>query len=303
MISLRERNCQGVIKIGVMEVFSNNNVTPDFKPLPMDIDPATTSTYNHADDVMRVIKYYIPNAEIHLVPFTLDGRTYLIEQNVQLVNVSLESSRLPISFVELSEKSFILASAGNSGSEGEGLLAQVEKVCAVGAVTANLTPQSYSSYGKGAIKTCAITGLNIYNPNRILHGTSYAAPVITGLLAQWYVWYHENFNVYPTIAQTNEFVIKNSHDIFDDSWDMKTGYGLLRLPKYFEATKSVFKVGSPTAKIVKYKENETPLEKEITLLAPAKTENGRTIVAASDITDICVMSRYWNGTEAEYVKG
>lgn len=302
MISLRERDCQGVVKIGVMEMYTNGKELCDFKPFPMQPHPSYAPYTNHADNVIRVIRHYVPNAEIHLVPSSLDGRNYLIEQGIKLVNVSLSGNVVPLSFTELSKKAFIVVAAGNDGIEGESEYAKVEKACAVGAVNSNLQPQSYSSYGEGVVKTCAITGLNTYT-GATLHGTSFAAPVVTGLLAQWYIWYHQKFNIYPTIAQTNEFVIRNSHDIFDDSWDMRTGYGLLRLPKYFEATKSVFKVGSPTAKIVKYKEDETPIESEVTLLAPAKTENGRTIVAASDITDICVMSRYWNGTEAEYVKG
>lgn len=294
---VRSRNYADTIKIGVIELYSNGKELCDYKPFTMSPHPTYQPYTDHADNVIKVIRKYVPNAEIHLVPSTLQGRQYLIEQGIKLVNVSL-GGYAANSFYTLADNAFLVIAAGNDGSEGESQLAQIEKACAVGAVDSNFQPQYYSSYGEGVVKTCAVTGLNIYT-GATLHGTSFAAPVITGLLAQWYIWYFNQFNTYPTISQSNEFVIKNSHDIFEDAWDLKTGYGLLRLPKYFEAKKFIFEVGNPIAKEIKYKENEPSTEKNIQLMVTPKLENGRTVVGASDITDACVMSRYWSGV-AEY---
>jgi alkylated DNA nucleotide flippase Atl1 len=286
-MNLRERVCTGVMKIGVVEMYSNG-LENAIKPFQMNPHPTNPSFTNHADNVIKVIRYYVPNAEIHLVPSTAQGLQYLIAQGIKLVNVSL-SGYSTTAFRNLAESAFLVIAAGNDGDEGESGLARMDKVCAVGAVNSSLQPMSYSSYGHGVVKTTAIAGLTKYT-GQALHGTSFAAPVVTGLLAQWYIWFHQTFNIYPSIKHANRFVIQNSDDIFEDSWDMRTGHGLMRLPKEF--THRVFEVTQnvATGTVITYSDVNPPVSKTVTLLATPAIQNGRFMVAVTDLGDVLDLS-------------
>ena len=298
---VRDRKPTDKIKIGLIELYSNGKEDV-IMPFPMSAHPTYQPYTDHADNTSKIIKSYIPNAEIHLVFNSFQGIKYLMDNDIKLVNISLGGMALNSNYA-LAEKSFLVIAAGNDGDEGENGMASIEKACAVGAVNSSFIPQSYSSFGKGYVKTCAVTGLDIYT-GKVLHGTSFAAPVVTALIGQWYIWYFNQFGVYPTIAQSNDFVIKNSHDIFEDDWDLKTGYGIMRLPKQFNHKAIKLQQNNNVGKIVKIKENEPNTEEDINLMVTPFAINGRTVVGASDIGDAFGIGRSWEQStqNAIYVK-
>jgi hypothetical protein len=302
-MNLRKRNysCSN-IKIGVIELYSNGKEQELGAIVPFPMKPHTTnlSYTNHAFNVITVIRTFAPEAEIFLVPPSHKAVDYLIEKGVHLVNVSLRTFDASW-YDRLADKAFIITSGGNDGAEGEYGLATSDRVCAVGAVDSNLKPQSYSSYGKGKIKTCAIVGLN-YGTG-ILHGTSFASPVVTGLLAQWYSWYKSKFNAKPTVSATNEFIKINSHDIWDDGKDVRTGYGLLRLPYEFEATELKIKKDSPIGIKTTYTEG-TAKEELVDLLYIPNIQNNRMVLAIADVALTFGQSIVWDGQEsiASFIK-
>jgi len=278
-MNLRERICVGTIKIGVVEAYSNGQ---EQATRPFQMSGHSNLEYqNHADNVIKIIRYYIPNAEIHLVPNTMEGIAYLVNNGIKLVNVSL-SGYDALKFQTLSENAFMVIAAGNDGESGESGYAQIKKACCVGAVGSNLQPQTYSSFGLGAVKTCAIVGDPKYT-GEPLFGTSFAAPVVTGLIAQWYIWFNSLFGKYPSIKHSNRFVIENSHDVFEEDYDLKTGYGLLRLPKVFVHNVIEITNGMATGVVKKYKENGNTETNPIDLLATPMIQNGRMMASITDI--------------------
>jgi len=101
--------------IGVIEMYSNGNENA-IKPFDMPTHEKESWT-NHASNVIAIIKHYVPNAEIHLVPSSKQGIDFLIKNEIKLVNMSL-SSYATSWHKELSTHSFICIAAGNDGAGG-----------------------------------------------------------------------------------------------------------------------------------------------------------------------------------------
>ena len=289
-MNLRERNEQGIIKIGVIESYGtgNENAIIPFEMVPHYNNEQWT---NHATDVIEVIRSFIPNAEIYLVKKNEQGIKYLIEQGVAIINMSLAGmGEQPIEYL-LKDKAFLVCAVGNSGEGGESWSAQKEFWCGVGAVGFTNIPKKYSSYGKGAVMTVA--QLPIIN-GVIMQGTSFTSPVIVGLLGQWYIWHKRTIGGYPGIAATNQFIKQNSHDIFEDGKDLKTGYGLLRLPKKFEGEKVVITEGEQIAYRTTYVEGEPNKIKEIDLLKSAEIIDGRLVAPFRGVANAFNKRTMWD---------
>ena len=297
-MNLRERSCKDKIKIAIFESYSNGK-EQTIKPFPMHSHERESWT-NHADNVSKAILHYLPNAEIHQLPFKTTALQYAIDGNFALVNVSLAIGHVHSKFAELAKKSFIVISAGNDGADGESNGAQMEDACAVGAIGTNLTPQSYSSWGKNAVKTVAIVDQKLWGL-----GTSFASPVVTGLLGQWYCWYYRQFDVYPNISETNDFIKMNSHDVWEDGKDPKTGYGLLRLPEQFSAKELTLKTDSPIGLMKLFRENEPTLVRNIDLNVPPIIIAERTMIGSRDVAEAFELNVIWDEASrtSKYVRG
>ena len=295
-MDLRPRTQEGKIKIGVVEIYSNGREDA-VRPFDMP-GHDRPAWHNHAHHVIEVIRTFVPGAEFHLVPNTREGFEYLRRVGVSIVNVSLQSGAL-LYHRELAEDVFIFVAAGNESERGEHPLARLEKACAVGAVNEDLTPRSYSSWGHGAVKTVAVTGRkwNIDGREITLPGTSFAAPVCTGLTAQWMPWYKGVTGVDPKPRTTSAFVRQNSHDIWDDGKDLRTGWGLYRLPHRFEASKLIIKPGQRMARRIKYVEGEDPVETSVDLLVPAEVKNDRILIPLRGSTEGLDLTVEWDGVK------
>ena len=288
-MKLRKRNEQGVIKIGLVEMYGTNKEDAII-PYPMKGNN-NSSWENHATDVIEIIRQFVPNAEFHLVRGDRRGLQYLIDQECAIVNISLSGTYAKDLEEELSKKSFLIVSAGNDGEEGETLLARQNYSCAIGAVNSQMKPMYYSGYGYGAIVAVA------QEPNidgRIYHGTSFSAPVVTGLLSQWYIWYYNLFDCYPCISETYDFIKFNSADIFEDDYDLRTGYGLLRLPKKFKATAIIVETGNRFATKIKHVEGEKPTISQVDLLVTPFIHNSRTMVGSRGLMESQGINVHWD---------
>lgn len=273
-MDLRERKCYDKIKIGVID---------------------TPKWHSHSEKVIKIIKEFVPNAEIILVPNNYTGVQKLIDEKPAIVNMSMGTTGSYSKEEELSKYAFLITSAGNNGVEGEKQSASKDFWCAVGAVDKNMQPKYYSSYGYDKVKTVAVP--------RYGEGTSFSAPVVTGLIAQWYCWYKSQTGYYPSIAETNEFIKRNSHDIWDEGKDSRTGYGLLRLPYKFEASKLTLELDSKIAIKTIYVENENVSTESINLNISPILLNDRTLVGSRDIAEAFGLNVQWKGNQSFYMKG
>lgn len=285
-MNVRPRKCDGIIDIAVFELFTNG-LEDAYKPFPMKIAPSTypESHRNHAHIVITKIREYVPNAKIHLMPPTAEAINYVIENKIPLVNMSLSNTYAMALEENMAKTAFLVTSAGNSGSKGETLSARKHFWCAVGAVDEALNPQEYSSWGNGTVRTVAIVDNNPVL-GHIRRGTSFAAPIITGLLGQWYIWYRDMVNKYPSIKETNEFIEVNSHDIWDDGRDLRTGFGLLRLPHKFKITEAIINNDGLSVTKIDHIEGELSVSKNVPLSIPTNLINNKLYVGFSDISSI-----------------
>lgn len=295
-MDVRSRIENRKIKIGVIDQFSNGKEDA-IKPFPMR-GHFNKAWENHPTDTIIVKKFYLPGAEIHLVPNTEEGIKYLIEQKCPIVNVSLAGYTASTLYDELANKTFIVCSAGNSADRyGESWLSLQDYSCCVGAVDKDLEPTYYSSYGKGAVKTVSVEP--VIN-GKTYRGTSFSGPVIVGLLGQWYIWYEDIFNCYPSIAETNEFIKLNSHDIFEDGDDLRTGYGIFRLPKKFKAKQVIVQTGNRIANMLHHVEGEKPTEEVVDLLIKPFLHNSRTMVGSRGLMQLRG-NVHWDGFRSHYI--
>ena len=304
-MNLRERKCNEKIRIAIIE---NTATGEEDAIIPLEMPKAKSNfarlRVDHAKVVVALIRKYLPNAEIYILPPTVEGMKYIINNNFPIVNMSLSNTETPSYEYKMAEKSFLVTSAGNQGSSGETRSAREEFWCAVGAVDKDLKPKNYSSWGLGFTKTCAITGEKV--EGHFTWGTSFASPRVVGLLGQWYCWYFNQVGAYPTTKETNSFIKINSHDIWEDGKDLRTGYGLFRLPHKFEANEIIVEVGNRKARKIKYVEGETPKQTEIDLLSTPyiNNEEGRTYVGSRGLFEGHGINVIWDEINrvSKYIK-
>lgn len=297
-MNLREREENGTIKIALFETYTNGKEDA-IKPIDGLLTSPHSSYANHAEDVIKIIKSFLPNAEIILLPFhRAEARKYVVDHKIPIVNISLATPAIYEWMEEIAEHSFIIQAVGNDGSDGEVIGAQWDKCCAVGAVNGMLEPQNYSGYGLGAVDTVAVTGLT-YGGDRALHGTSFAAPVVTGLIGQYYIWHKRVTGVYPTPKSAFDFVVRNSHDIWEDGNDLRTGHGLFRLPQEFEVYMIQLYEGSKIGKKITYYENKPSYIEEFDAVVSPQIIGGRLMVSPRGIANAKNMVTGWNDSNPD----
>lgn len=270
-MNIRKRDEQGTIKIAVVESYGRNNEDA-IRPFNL-----MTSQHEHWNDhpgnVIKVIRDYVPNAEIHLVEKSVRGYEYIVANDIAIVNLSMAGTGHSTYDHILADTDIMLVcAAGNNGQMGESWNAQQDHWLSVGAVDQELNPKYYSSYGENVVDTVAITP---YIDGVLKQGTSFTSPTVVGLLAQWFIWYEKMTGVYPSRHEAHDFVERNSHDIWEDGRDLRTGHGLFRLPKVFKKSVVVVREGYRVASVINYVEGEDPLIEKEDLLSDAKIYDGR----------------------------
>jgi len=125
---------------------------------------------------------------------------------------------------ELKHKCVYIVGAGNDGNKGESSASQ-RGAFSVGAVDNNLRPRNYSSWGLGEVDCVALDGVDGD------FGTSFATPVVSGMCAIYMDRFEDAMGYKPSPKQVYKWIIKNCHDVWEEGFDMRTGNGLLKLPR------------------------------------------------------------------------
>jgi len=218
----------------------------------------------HGANVADILKQVAPDAEIlerpkpglttingHLTPES-QGKIRqfywsLVGESVNIVEMSLGGNDTPE--IEQAQRGVLLAnnvtlitSAGNEGERGLSDAATLDTWISVGACTLiNGKPKRthYSSIGE-KLDVCGFSGLYL-SAGRYVHGTSFSAPWVAGMLALWFQWHKEKYGRYPTPEESLGFLKENAKDLLEPGHDPKTGYGLFVLPEIssLEGTKSM----------------------------------------------------------------
>ncbi len=204
--------------------------------------------------------------EVFMLPSTRKGLEYALSLKPQIVSMSLSGTFFPELEHELARYAFMLTSAGNYGDKGESYAARTDWWCAVGAVDKYDKPLWYSSYGFGKVKTVARLPV-IGGKER--PGTSSTCPVVAGILAHFFSWYKSKTGTYPSLDKVYRFIRENSHDIWEAGEDLRTGFGLLKPPKYYTAEQIRCRVGETKGTRVVFRGDEV-ITKDIDLLVAPK---------------------------------
>ena len=304
-VNLRSRgNNSHPINIGVMEGSINGKEDAIVMPSRM-WGAFGAKPSDHAERVVRVMRRYLPDAEkcrIHIIYPTQASVQYCIDNNIKIVNMSLAASRMGISAErELAKHAFLITSGGNAGEKGETAAARLEHWMAVGAVDRDLKLRRYSSHGLGHIKCVAHDWIGT--------GTSFAAPVVAALLAQWYAWFEHHTGTYPNVRQTNNYIQENCLDIDLDGLDAKTGWGYFRNAWRWEATKVILTNDSTKAKRITIQQDMNrrvvQTEENIDLHIAPRIENNRTLVGSRDASELFGLNVVWDRSrpqESVYVR-
>lgn len=155
-------------------IFSSNRLAPGIAP------GATPLSVRIADDNGSSNSFLIAQ-----------GIIAAVDAGAQLINISLGGngrSSLVENALEYAQQAgvIVVAAAGNSGTEGVMYPAASPSVVAVGAVDAKNQPMAFSTTGKQVVVAAPGYQVNAAYPgNRMaaVSGTSFSAPVITGVIA------------------------------------------------------------------------------------------------------------------------
>lgn len=128
----------------------------------------------------------------------------------------------------------LICAVGNDDSEKWiSYPSRYEENVAVGATNREGTKvQPYSNNGLG-IDTVVPSGIYIQRDDGYIwanNGTSFSSPTVTALYVQYDQWRTDNGLNNMTQDEAEELSQKLSEDIEDEGYDIKSGYGLLRLP-------------------------------------------------------------------------
>jgi hypothetical protein len=218
-----------------------------FDPLGQSHQANAGSTHCHS--VISVILKVAPDAEIYVyAPTKANARDMLLKdaynRGCRLLNFSASSRDYDNPLFDRKEKEldgyekgiFLIKSAGNTGELGYGEALE-RHWCAVGASEwndGNPKRASYSSHGFESLDCMNLTNVEVKNyegRTTYFAGTSAAAPYTTGMMALHYQRYFGDYNEYPSVGESFDFIHNNCDDVEDEGFDKKTGHGIFRLPR------------------------------------------------------------------------
>jgi subtilisin family serine protease len=156
------------------------------------------------------------------------------ECHVHLINLSLgsdgEASVITQAVVHALEKGVtIIAAAGNSGANAISYPAMLPPVISVAATDTNRQPAVFTSPSKVDV---AAPGVDIIVDDRFgqcvsMSGTSFAAPIVAGIVALIFGEYLESGKPLPSPAEVSDMLGGTADDIYQPGHDLRTGFGLV----------------------------------------------------------------------------
>lgn len=279
------------MRIAIIDSSPNQNMNMPI-PFRKDLEYDTHPYYmlkefertNAMDCQGLLSKEEIEGYEVFLLPDSSTSFRWMLDNDIQMCIMSLnEWMRLIYKEAidkELmySDKILMLTSAGNSGAEGLTGAARREAWLAIGAVDQNNNPKYYSSYGNGEVFGVAQDGFDGHN------GTSFANPRFGGLIRFFYMIHYKYFDgYYPSPKVAIKWAKQNCHDIWEEGHDIKTGYGLLKLPNIWEMRDTIVNIDNPSTRIERKFRNGIIKEKEVTNKIEGKMIDNRLMLGVRDI--------------------
>ena len=181
----------------------------------------------HSLHTTALLEEYVKDAKISLYPNTPSAYAEWLDEYYNIIGLSISAIMVSDdNQKKMSSESYMMASAGNRGSDG--VYSTDKWFDLVGACDENLNMRSYSSYTGGAVDYVGIDGFNFMGED--LYGTSYSRPLMTVLISQYMQLFYNNYSVFPTPLQTHHFIKDNCIDIDEKGYDIKSGSGLFVLP-------------------------------------------------------------------------
>lgn len=126
----------------------------------------------------------------------------------------------------------VVAASGNGGTRGVYFPANLPGVIAVGAVTASKTRANFSSYGPEMSLVAPGVDLRVAGPEPTQYpkgsGTSFASPIVAGVVALYMSKYASERKVWPTPDQVYQCLTATAEDLGPSGRDDEYGFGLVR---------------------------------------------------------------------------
>ena len=236
----------------------------------------------HGGRGIETIKYWVNKyaseynnrLDAYLLPRNATALNWAKANGVMICNLSVDDwlhhNEMLIKYeLMLHKQALLVTSAGNEYKDGETPVAQREPWLAVGSVDSNYTPRPYTSWKYGKVVCCGIDGINGN------FGTSFASPYVVALAFIYYEKYFDAMGYYPSPKQALQWIKFNSHDVYTDGWDLKTGYGVLRLPRRWEFEDVAIKIDDKDSMVIRQYIDGVMTEKQFDLEIESTIVNDR----------------------------
>lgn len=188
---------------------------------------------NHPYQTGSLIRDMLPEAQIDYLPQNNEGINYAIKNGYHIASFSALEMMADDSLEKiLSNRTFLVCGAGNSGIQGESVSSSNPWWWSVGAIHyENMNNLAYySSYGKGYVDSISFSHINTELNGEHYIGTSFSCPFFVGLIGQFYQAYFLKFGFYPYPDEVRDFILENSKPVLNDK--LKEGNGILILPDF-----------------------------------------------------------------------
>lgn len=287
------------LKIAFMEYnasewFVNKNIGNPLNHPTTSLFGEDDGKLTHSYKCASVIRDMLPDAQIDFLPQIDAGLKYAIDNNYHIISASIGNCLGDDTLEKkLSQKSFMVISAGNEGSKGENISARNDWWFAVTAFHLNndiVTFPSYSSYGFGKVQCGSFADIQYEEDSPHEWGTSVSQPFLVGLLGQYYEAYHLKFGFYPTIEQAKAFISLHSKKVLNDP--LKEGNGLFTLPSNLM---SDYQFGTAISEKYGNKINVNGTWKQT--VNPPMIVNNKLMVELTILRDCVGNKVYWNQKE------
>lgn len=199
---------------------------------------STPHASSHMENCVDVIHQVVPDAEIFCLGIDDLDKSFewVVANDIHLINFSVTRLNIADSkhILNITDKTFICACAGNSGVYEENYPASTDKVCAVAACTIYNGTVERCAYSTKSNKLdlTNFAGLMINLEGGItnyFNGTSCASPYTVGMLALFMERFKAKFDYFPTIYETNQYILTHCKDLEQAGFDSNTGNGLFIL--------------------------------------------------------------------------
>lgn len=203
-----------------------------------------TGQAGHKKNVCGVVREVTPNARIMAFNWFGGDKDKITDwitehkDEIDVINCSFSSTMTSsrTNLERIKELNIpVICSSGNEENTNKLIEpARYDWTIAIGAFEEKSDRVAYYSNGSDSLDAVAFT--NIYIPTessvgyKIFDGTSCSAPVVCGMLAIYFEYRRKHNLSKMTSEEVRKFIQLNTRDLYDIGRDLKSGYGLFKLP-------------------------------------------------------------------------